>query len=177
VNCLRPIVEMNMDDWNWVISTNLGGTFNTLRAFLPGMLRQPTARHVLYTGSMSSLYSPHVAGLSAYTAAKMGILGLSAVLEDEVGLDALGQTFAFIGSAESDMSSSALRRRPGRSMARPSDKARGVKRISAEEASRIMIEGVKAGRRFVASHGDLAQDFIPFQDAQRAAFRSAGQAP
>ena len=70
VNCLRPVLEMSLDDWDWVVRTNLGGTFNTLRAFVPRMLHQTSARHVLYTGSMSCLSSSNVIGLAGYTASR-----------------------------------------------------------------------------------------------------------
>lgn len=170
VNNLRPVEAMNMEDWDFVVGTNLGGTFNTIRAFLPRMLEQKGDRHILYTGSMATVAQQVYQGLAPYTASKMGILGLSLGLETEHPLDQLGQTMAFVGSAESEMSSSALVRRPGRSMPRPSDKAVGVCRIPAEEAARMMLDGVKANKRYLATHPDLAPEVAATQNPLLAAF-------
>lgn len=157
VNCLRPLVDMTMDDWNFVMAVNIGGVFNTLRAFLPGMIARGGKGHILYSGSMATIANPGVIGLAPYMAAKMGTLALSLALDNELASDAISQTYAFIGSAESDMSSSALRRRPGRSAPRPSDKTRGVRRISAEETARMMIDGVKNNQRFMTTHPELLE--------------------
>lgn len=170
VNVLRPIDAMNMEDWDFVVGTNLGGAFNTIRAFLPKMLEQQGDRHVLYTGSMAMVAQQAYHGLAPYMASKMGILGLSLALETENPPEVLGQTMAFVGSAESEISSSSLARRPGRSMPRPSDKAVGVRRIPAEEAARMMLDGVKQGKRYLATHPELATDVAAAQDPILAAF-------
>ena len=170
VNTLRPVEAMNMEDWDFVVGTNLGGTFNTIRAFLPRMLAQQGGRHILYTGSMATVSQQAYQGLAPYTASKMGILGLSLGLETENPPEILGQTMAFVGSGESEMSSSALVRRPGRSMPRPSDKAVGVRRIPAEQAARMMLDGVKQGKRYLATHPELAPDVAAAHNPILAAF-------
>lgn len=75
-----PIEKLSLDDWNTVISTDLTGMFLSLKAELPALVKRGG-------GAIVNLSSANgvvgVAGISAYTTAKHGVIGLtkSAALE------------------------------------------------------------------------------------------------
>lgn len=75
-----PIDRLSLDDWRTVIDTDLTGMFICLKAELPPMLAAGRGA-ILNLSSANGIVG--VAGISAYTAAKHGVLGLtrSAALE------------------------------------------------------------------------------------------------
>jgi NAD(P)-dependent dehydrogenase (short-subunit alcohol dehydrogenase family) len=68
------IEHLSLDDWNTVIGTDLTGMFLSLKAELPALVRRGG-------GAIVNLSSANgvvgVAGISAYTTAKHGVIGLT----------------------------------------------------------------------------------------------------
>lgn len=85
---LGPIWDSHPNDWPWVFGVNVFGVVNGLRAFLPGMLaRERTghaAGHVLNVASLAGLTAPPF--LTAYTASKHAVVGLSESLAQELAI-------------------------------------------------------------------------------------------
>jgi NAD(P)-dependent dehydrogenase (short-subunit alcohol dehydrogenase family) len=71
----QPLHETSDEDFDRVISVNLRGTFLGLKRQIRQMLTQPTGGAIVNTSSNAGLMA--VVGLSAYTATKHGILGLT----------------------------------------------------------------------------------------------------
>lgn len=79
---LRARVEsLEESAWDEVVDANLKGTFLVTRAFLPSMLEAGAGR-VVCIGSISSTLG--TAGMSAYCAAKWGVVGFMKALAEEV---------------------------------------------------------------------------------------------
>ena len=78
-NAFRPIADLDPDEWNDVLATNLTGTFLVTRAALPLMSRGGSIVNVL---SMSSKRA--FANLAAYNASKFGALGFTNTLREEL---------------------------------------------------------------------------------------------
>jgi NAD(P)-dependent dehydrogenase (short-subunit alcohol dehydrogenase family) len=72
--------ETPADVWQWIMDVNVGGTMNCIRAFVPGMIER-NCGHVMNVSSVAGLLSP--VGMSAYSAAKHAIVGLTEVLFHE----------------------------------------------------------------------------------------------
>lgn len=68
------IEDLSVADWNDVIATDLTGTFFCLKAQLPAIVRSGGGS-ILNMSSANGVVG--VAGISAYTAAKHGIIGLT----------------------------------------------------------------------------------------------------
>lgn len=81
-----PIKDLTLADWRWMIDVNLWGVINGIHVFLPLLRENPDGGHIVNTASMA-VFNP-LPGLGPYTAAKMGVQGLSEVLAME--LDAEG---------------------------------------------------------------------------------------
>ena len=76
------LVRMSDDDWRSVLDTNLGGTFNTCRAAIRGMMRRRAGAIV----NISSIVGLHGnPGQTNYSASKAGIIGFTKALARELG--------------------------------------------------------------------------------------------
>ena len=79
---LLPTVEMPFDDWELTIRWNLHSTFIATKRALPGMIEQGWGR-VINISSVEGKVGKPV--LTAYVAAKHGIIGLTKGVAREVG--------------------------------------------------------------------------------------------
>ena len=72
----RAASFLQMDDrlWNEILRVNLTGTYNCCKAFLPGMIAQGWGRIINIASTTAKVAYSHV---SAYTASKHGVLGLT----------------------------------------------------------------------------------------------------
>jgi acetoacetyl-CoA reductase/3-oxoacyl-[acyl-carrier protein] reductase len=69
-------------EWQKVINTNLVGTYNMIRAFLPKMREQNFGRIINFSSVVAQKGTP---GVSAYAASKAGLWGLTRSLAQENG--------------------------------------------------------------------------------------------
>ena len=76
------LARMSDDDWRTVIDTNLGGTFNTCRAAVRGMMRRRSGSIVNVSSIVGLRGNP---GQTNYSASKAGIIGLTKALARELG--------------------------------------------------------------------------------------------
>jgi len=96
----KALMLMSQEDWQDVIDTNLGGTFNVTRNAIITFLKQKSGRIVNIT-SISG-----VAGLARqtnYSASKAGIIGFTKSLAKEVGAYGVRVNAVAPGFIETDM--------------------------------------------------------------------------
>lgn len=92
--------EVTDEEWDRLISVNLSGTFYTIRAVLPGMIR----RHSGCIINLSSIWG--ICGASceaAYSAAKAGVIGMTKALAKEVGPSGIRVNCVAPGLVDTDM--------------------------------------------------------------------------
>jgi NAD(P)-dependent dehydrogenase (short-subunit alcohol dehydrogenase family) len=75
-----PTLDMTDDEWQRIIDTNLTGALRTYQVFARPMIEQKSGR-IIAIGSLSSFVGLHE--VSAYTASKAGIAGLTRALAVE----------------------------------------------------------------------------------------------
>lgn len=79
----KPIDEMSLDDWKWVMDINLTGTFVTCKVCVPYMKQQKYGRIVTISSVGGRTGRPKV-GVN-YAASKAGVNGLTMCLARELG--------------------------------------------------------------------------------------------
>ena len=79
-----PLWETDDTTWREMLDTNLTGVFNLARATLPSMLAAPAPRRGRVVAIASAAAGTGLPLLSAYTAAKTGVLGLVRSLAAEL---------------------------------------------------------------------------------------------
>ncbi len=95
-----PVEDMTDGDWDAVLAANLTGPFLVTRAFLPQMKAQGRGRFVTVASISSTLGTPH---LSAYCAAKWGVLGFMKSLSEELRGTGLSAMTVLPGSVDTEM--------------------------------------------------------------------------
>lgn len=76
-----PVIDIEEDEWDFVVGVNLKGTYLCSRAVLPSMRRQGWGRIVNFSSTAGKNVS--TVGGAHYTAAKAGILGFTRHLAKE----------------------------------------------------------------------------------------------
>lgn len=79
----KPMLDMTIEEWERIISTNLTGTFRVNQAAARQMVEQGRGGRIINIGSIDSL-RPWKVGSAAYDASKAGILGMSRSLALEL---------------------------------------------------------------------------------------------
>lgn len=81
VNLRKPVTDFTLDEWRWVLDTNLTAAFLCARAFVPQMKGTGYGRIINMTSTMSHISLP---GRIAYSSSKAGLLGLTRALALEL---------------------------------------------------------------------------------------------
>ena len=106
-----PVDELELDEWDVQMETNLRGVFLATRAALPPMKKQNEADgfggYIINIASIAGLLgNPN---LSAYNASKFGLRGFSESLMKEVREDGIKVTCVYPGSIDTSFGSSSGR--------------------------------------------------------------------
>ena len=117
-----PLEETSLQNWDAVLDSNLKGTFLVTRAFLPAMRGRRGGR-IVNIASISGRQG--TAGLTAYCAAKHGVVGLTRALAEELRPAGIAVNAVCPGSVDTDML------RVGMPGARPA--------MSAEDVANVVI--------------------------------------
>ena len=95
-----PLEETPIQTWDAVMDANLRGTFLVTRGFLPAM-RARRAGRIVNVASISGRQG--TANLTAYCAAKHGVVGLTRALAAEVRADGIAVNAVCPGSVDTEM--------------------------------------------------------------------------
>lgn len=155
-----PTWTATLQDWKWVLDVNLMGVVHGIRSFVPRMLKQGDACHVVNTASVAGLLS--VPGSAVYCVSKHGVVTLSECLHHDlrlakanIGVSVLAPAFVNTGIAES------ARNRPAElgdtnPLAAPFEERvrQAVRhgRLSAADVARMTVDTVKAGGFYILTH-------------------------
>jgi NAD(P)-dependent dehydrogenase (short-subunit alcohol dehydrogenase family) len=97
-----PIESLSEDAWDDVVDANLKGTYLVTRAFLPAMRAAHGAgARIVNVASISGRLG--TAGLTAYCAAKHGVVGLTRALAEELRPAGIPVNAVCPGSVDTDM--------------------------------------------------------------------------
>ncbi len=94
------VATLSEEDWDAVIDVNLKGTFLVTRAFLPSMLENKDGRCIAIGSISGTLGTPE---LSAYCAAKWGVVGFTKALAEELRGTGVQALCVLPGSVDTEM--------------------------------------------------------------------------
>ncbi|HEY6533483.1 MAG TPA: SDR family NAD(P)-dependent oxidoreductase [Acidimicrobiales bacterium] len=159
--------ETSLEDWDWVLSVNLGGVINGIRAFVPHLVAQNSG-HIVNTASMAGLSNAPWHG--PYVASKHAVVGLTESLAFELSLVApgVGATVVCPGVVETRIQD-ASRNRPSGDNGLTADLSEAEMKaviewgssisgpmMTAADAAAIILRAVEDNRVHVAPNGTLA---------------------
>ena len=151
------ILEIAEADWDWVLGVNLRGLINVASEFVPRMLAQDDARHVLVTASGAGLLAGGPLPLGAYTTSKFAAVGYSEALAAELAASGIGLTILCPGSVATGIldtahySATTEQFRPPQPGA-PTPTREGVRRMTPREVAALALAGVLRSDRYVLTH-------------------------
>ena len=132
----RPFLQLSPDDWDRVLATNLTGAVSFCRAVLPGMVQRKRGRIV----NVSSVHGMRGdANVSAQSAAKFGLIGLTQSLAKEFRGSNIAVNAVCPGTVENklDEIGSADRTAPLVEKLWPRDVAKAVLFLASDDAAGI----------------------------------------
>jgi NAD(P)-dependent dehydrogenase (short-subunit alcohol dehydrogenase family) len=90
VGLVGGFLDTSLKDWDWLVSINLMGVVHGCDAFIPAMINSGRGGHVVNVSSAAGLLANPA--LSAYSATKFAVLGLSEALRIELKPHGIGVT-------------------------------------------------------------------------------------
>lgn len=146
------VLDMNMQDWEWLYGVNVFGVVRTIRAFLPHLLDQGSG-HVAITGSVNS-----IAGSGVYGSSKAALLHLAESLHGELGPRGIGVTITLPAQVSSRITSSQRNRPPefGPKVHEPMADVTDFG-IDPSHVGRRTVEAIEAGELYVPVFPDGQQ--------------------
>jgi meso-butanediol dehydrogenase/(S,S)-butanediol dehydrogenase/diacetyl reductase len=158
------VTEVSLDDWKKAIDTDLSGVFHGCRSALPELLK--TQGCIVNTASVSGLAADW--GLSAYNAAKGGVVNLTRSIALDFGAkgvraNAVCPSLTRTGMTEDMMGDEALiakfmERMPIGRVAEPADIAAVVAFLASDDARFVNGVNLPVDGGVMASNGQPPQD-------------------
>lgn len=155
--------QCTYDDWDWVLSVNLGGVVNGVHTFVP-RLKARGGGHVVNTASVAGIFAQEGTGIYATT--KYAVVGLSETLADELAPYDIGVSVLCPGVVNSNLVF-ANRNRPvrygatqigiGDDVARTSFMDAGMDPIEAGEA---VLGAIRTGQLYILPHAEFKEQVV-----------------
>jgi NAD(P)-dependent dehydrogenase (short-subunit alcohol dehydrogenase family) len=157
-----PVDTATYEDWDWVLSVNLGGTVNGIMSFLPVMLGQGEG-HIVTTSSMAGLLP--TPDNYMYAASKYAVRGLSDSLRLTLAPRGIGVSVLYPGLTRSRILQSGENRqarfRTEASGSAPSGgpveppKESGM---APRDVGEAVVEGIIRNRGYIISHAEFRDE-------------------
>jgi NAD(P)-dependent dehydrogenase (short-subunit alcohol dehydrogenase family) len=157
-------------DWQWVLGVNLWGVVHGIEAFVPRMIAQRQAGHIVNTASMAGLVATQ--GLGVYNTSKYAVVGLSETLakdlrQYEIGVSVLCPMGVATRIGDSERSRPlAFRNEIARA---PDPVALMGRTLTAEHVADLVIRAIRRNDLYVFTHEESLEPVRKrFQRIERA---------
>ena len=95
------VLDLSLDDWDWVLSVDLWGVIHGLHYFVPPMVQRGMPGHIVNVSSMAGFWiAPEITG---YLTAKFGVFGLSEALREDLRGKGISVTTACPGMINTNL--------------------------------------------------------------------------
>lgn len=157
------VLEMPVEEYRWVMDVDFMGVLHGIKAFLPHMLEHNDA-HIVNTASVSGFLTQP--GLSAYNAAKFGVVALSEslqyeleILESPIGVSVLAPAWVrtrIFDTERYDRAATTMGKVGERVV--PAMQALAERgRLTADDVADHVVAGVKENRFYIFTHKGILQ--------------------
>lgn len=145
--------EMDLADFEWLMSINFWGVVRGTHYFLPQLLAQPAA-HIVNLSSLFGLVAP--VGQTAYSASKFAVRGFTEALRHELAATTVRVTCVHPGGIATDIARNAraVRAVNAERRAIASKKFDQLAKTTPEQAAAVIVEGLLHNRPRVLIGGD-----------------------
>jgi NAD(P)-dependent dehydrogenase (short-subunit alcohol dehydrogenase family) len=160
-----PLSATTHDDWDWLMSVNVSGVFNGIRAFLPHIRAQGEGGHIIGTSSVVGLF---VAGgmEAAYAASKFAVVGMMEALRAELAGTDIGVSIFCPGMVSSDLMNSSRSRPqhlPDTLFERPPGVLERERALRADPdlnmdplaVGRLVLQGMRRNDLYILTHSEF----------------------
>lgn len=146
VGLIGGFLDTSLKDWDWLVSINLMGVVHGCDAFIPAMINSGRGGQVVNVSSAAGLLANPA--LSAYSATKFAVLGLSEALRIELGPHGIGVTAVCPGVINTAITTASPIRGAGDSDARRQRLAATYKKrgYTPERAARNILRALGRNR-------------------------------
>lgn len=141
----RELENQDLDEVKFMIDVNLLGTFNLIKAVLPGMKTRENRGPGLIAIVSSQAGQAGIFGYTGYSASKFGLRGLAEALQQEVVADNIHVSLIFPPDTDTPGLAEENKRRPPLT----SIIAASSGTVKAEEVAKKAWDGMKSGNFFV----------------------------
>jgi NADP-dependent 3-hydroxy acid dehydrogenase YdfG len=90
IGVLTPIAQATWDDWDWLLSVNLGGVINGVTTVLPRIRAHGEGGHVMATASFGGMTVAGNGGV--YSTTKFGVVAMMECLREDLAAEGIGVT-------------------------------------------------------------------------------------
>jgi len=151
-------LEMDLAEYRWVMDVDFWGVLHGIKAFLPHLLEHDDA-HILNTASVSGFLTQP--GLSAYNAAKFGVVALSEslvyeleILESSIGVSVLAPAWVKTRIFDTERYERAAQSsgKVGERVVPAMQAFAEQSRLTADDVAERTVDAIKEGRFYIFPH-------------------------
>lgn len=143
------IVDTSMEDWSWMIDTNLLGAVRMCRALVPSMQKQRSGYVINVASAAGIVQSP---GMASYNVAKAGMIALSETLRNEVRRFGIGVTVVCPSFFATNLMESY--RGPAAGVRDMADKLMRRSSLDADDVADAVYRAMEKDELFVFAHNE-----------------------
>lgn len=143
------ILDLTLDDWEWVLGVNLRGVIHCCHYFVPAMAKRGQGGHVANVASMYGFWpAAHVTG---YLTSKFGVFGFSEALREDLRGTGIGVSTVCPGVIKTNLVQSTRLRNTGNADALREHLQRIYNRrnYGPEKVAAAIVRAVEHNRRLV----------------------------
>lgn len=139
IGIIKPVEQLSVDEFMLSLQTNLAGTFCLLKTFLPGMKEAKKGLIINIPGVLGKV---PMAGATAYSASKYGLIGMLQSLREEVKRTEIRITNLILGGVDSPFWDTIDLRVQKEKMIRAEEASRAIWFLCQQPASGVVSEMV-----------------------------------
>ncbi len=143
------VIDTSMEDWSWMLDTNLLGAVRMCRALVPSMQAQRYGHVINVASAAGIVQSP---GMASYNVAKAGMIALSETLRNEVRRFGIGVTVVCPSFFATNLMESY--RGPTTGVKEMADKLMRRSSLDADDVADAVYRALEKDELFVFAHNE-----------------------